>query len=1346
MARNQTSFSNINRIIFLLVGFLCLSICGKGQAPYCTSFAGSDGMYDITKVDFFQGASNVFSNSSACGTLTTGPGSWLGRYSNYRNLTVSLPKGQTFTLNVTHDACTGTFNTPTILVMYLDLNKNYVFDTPSERLIWSSPITVMVGGTITLTGTFTIPSTVTIDTTLMRIITASNNFWFPYACSSTNNYIRGETEDYTVTFCEPVNRNRTITLPLCNGQTNGKIKIAASGGRAPLQYAWNGGSYGSVDSLMSIGAGTYTLITRDSLGCKHFDTIIVSQPSPLVLNKQLDKSCQNANTGRIVLTGSGGRPSYRYRLGSSGSYDTVRHFTNLARGSYIVSVRDSNLCVKTDTVLVDSFPFYPLVKEVDTIVCRSKGGSIRLRYQDIFDQTKYTHYSYNGGAFTPLWMGMYDANYTLDSGRHIVVMRDLNGCLIADTTHLSAPPPTKLSLIGMNHLGCNGMKGRIQVQRTGGNPALNYNYYWSHIGTTTSKDSFHNLDTGLYTIEVRDDRFCDTTKLKIRINNISARIKPSYQMLTPYKCPSDTQHIVKLSAAGGAAPYQYSIFSLDFPEWNYKIYTFPPYGFKDTIHVSSANTYKTLHVYVKTKDTNQCENDTFFLIRPESICYANATALPNPSCVGDTIEIQMSYNLGDELYIKSPVRYSVQGLPFTTSKTLKPVKAIQGTNLITIQHGQGCVDYTNVFISTNPAVTMTTIPTHPSCIGLNNGSIRGFVLSGTGPYIYRLNGGIGQSSPIFNALAAGSYTVQVVDDKGCKSSEQVVLNPPDYLLRAELISPISCKNQADGTLRVTLSGTGIQPGVQYSINGSSPSTQNTWSGLAAGSYTIRMTYNTSCSYDTTILLTEPSLLRANYLANQTALPCYGSQLGSIQVVPSGGSPSYNLTVNGTSIPIQTLFGLGAGSYFLELRDSRGCIDTQTFVFTAPERLSIDTSLVIQPACNASNSGRIAVQSSGGTLPHTIVWSTGETALDRSGLSAGLYSIRIIDKNLCSDSIKVVLNEPSGIQILSSVENVSCFGYNDGKINISSNGGAMPHSYLWNDGLTIGSRINLKPGNYQMSVTDDKNCQRSESFSIREPARISSQITVNDATCPYTTDGSIKLIPSGGTVLSSLDYKVKLDNGTSEKKNIFEFLAPKLYQIKILDNRDCYLDTQALVSSPPIVKISIDSIHQLTSIGESITLQPRLEPSLATVSLQWYPSSGLSCTDCMNPVFNGFITQAYTLAYRYQNNLCGDSVKTLVRVPLADPTTIYIPTAFSPNGEGDPENETFKVYGLHILGIDMKVYNRWGEKVYETDDKEKGWNGLYRSEPAPKGIYTYTLHIRLLDGTKVVKNGEVMLTR
>jgi len=98
------------------------------------------------------------------------------------------------------------------------------------------------------------------------------------------------------------------------------------------------------------------------------------------------------------------------------------------------------------------------------------------------------------------------------------------------------------------------------------------------------------------------------------------------------------------------------------------------------------------------------------------------------------------------------------------------------------------------------------------------------------------------------------------------------------------------------------------------------------------------------------------------------------------------------------------------------------------------------------------------------------------------------------------------------------------------------------------------------------------------------------------------------------------------------------------------------------------------------------------------------------------------------------------------VPLADPTTIYIPTAFSPNGEGDPENETFKVYGLHILGIDIKVFNRWGEKVYETNDKNQGWNGIYKGEPSPTGIYTYTLNLRLLDGTQIVKSGEVMLLR
>lgn len=1327
--------------MWFLLSF-CLYYTLVGQAPYCASGAASDGKSDITNVTIRQGATIIFSNSTSCGQLATGPGSIVGRYSNYRNLVINLVKGTTYSLDVTHSACGLTFNANTRQLMYLDLDKNFVFDTPSERLVWATAQMVNIGSSASFSTSFSIPSNVVIDTTVMRIITYAVAGGDATQCRT--NYGAGETEDYTVTFCEPVTRNRTITQPLCFGQTNGKIKIAASGGRAPLQYAWNGGSYGSADSLVGIAAGTYTLITQDSLGCKHYDTILLSQPSALTLGKQIDKSCQQTPSGKIILTGSGGKPSYRYRLGSSGSYDTARHFSLLARGSYIVSVRDSNLCVQTDTLLVDSFPLYPLVKEVDSILCRSKGGSIRLRYQDIFDPTKYTHYSYNGGAWTPLAMGLYDANFSLDSGRHIVIMRDLNGCQIADTTHLSAPPPTILSVISMSPVGCNGMKGRIQVQRTGGNPALNYLYYWSHLGTTSTKDSFHNLDTGTYLIAVRDDKFCDTTKVTVKILDIAARIVPSYTLLTPFNCPSDSQQIVKLQASGGTAPYRFSFFTLDYPEWNYKTMTFPAFGAKDTLHLKNTNPFKQLFIYVKIRDTNFCETDTAFFIRPSSIVYPSPTPIPNPSCAGDSISIRM--NLIDKQYAQPPIRFSIHGKPFTTDTLLTGVVASSGLHTITVQHGAGCVDYTQVNINTLPNITASFTAIHPSCIAQNNGEIRVMATGGTNSYTYTLNNVQTQPGSIFMNLGPGTYQVKVEDGNGCKKTATLTLNPVSYQLKADILQIIRCFGTATGSLRVTLSGSDIQPGVLYSLNGSSPSIQNTWTGLSAGTYTIRMQYNGSCTKDTLVTLTEPSLLKANYTATNLQLRCHGDRQGSIQLTPTGGTPPYSLFLNGGTVPVQNRTNLGAGSYIIALQDSRGCLDTQTFVFTEPSKLKLDTSLVIEPTCHSSSNGRISVQTSGGTLPHTIGWSTGETVPDRTGLSAGLYLARVVDQNLCSDSLAILLREPTRIQILEKLEQISCYGYNDGKIDLRSEGGTLPHSYSWNDGTTTAQRTNLPPGNYQVTVTDAKSCQHSASYSILEPDRISSRIVIKDATCPNTSDGSIRLTPQGGTVMSPLDYRVSLDQRIAEKKQIFEFLAPKLYTIKIWDNRDCFLDTQALVAAPTMVTIDLDAMYQVPGLGETITLNPRLEPNTAQVSVQWYPSSGLSCSDCLNPIFSGFTSQAYTLVYRYQNNRCGDSVRTFIKVSFADPTTIYIPSAFSPNGEGDPENETFKIYGPHILRVDMQIFNRWGEKVFATDNKLQGWDGNYRGEPAPVGTYSYSLHITLLDGSKIMKNGEVTLLR
>jgi gliding motility-associated-like protein len=86
--------------------------------------------------------------------------------------------------------------------------------------------------------------------------------------------------------------------------------------------------------------------------------------------------------------------------------------------------------------------------------------------------------------------------------------------------------------------------------------------------------------------------------------------------------------------------------------------------------------------------------------------------------------------------------------------------------------------------------------------------------------------------------------------------------------------------------------------------------------------------------------------------------------------------------------------------------------------------------------------------------------------------------------------------------------------------------------------------------------------------------------------------------------------------------------------------------------------------------------------------------------------------------------------------------IFIPNTFTPNGDG--KNEVFKAYGNVIAGITMKVFNQWGELIYETNSMTAGWNGTHKGKLQPVGVYYYAIRIRLTDGTETLRKGAVNL--
>ena len=140
-------------------------------------------------------------------------------------------------------------------------------------------------------------------------------------------------------------------------------------------------------------------------------------------------------------------------------------------------------------------------------------------------------------------------------------------------------------------------------------------------------------------------------------------------------------------------------------------------------------------------------------------------------------------------------------------------------------------------------------------------------------------------------------------------------------------------------------------------------------------------------------------------------------------------------------------------------------------------------------------------------------------------------------------------------------------------------------------------------------------------------------------------------------------------------------------------------------------------------------------------MHWTPNTGLNCTNCPSPIATPYATQQYNLEIKNWN---GCVTHDYTKIYVQSSIELYIPNSFSPLAE-HAENKVFKLYSKNILRGNMKIFNRWGEKVFDGDRPDTlGWDGFYKGERAPQGVYTYSISITYLDGRKLEKQGSLNL--
>lgn len=1203
------------------------------------------------------------------------------------------------------------------------------------------------------------------------------------ACGSTGTSStstrQGTIQQFDMSACAP------MVSSCCNATICTPPALCATGAPITLQAATAGGTWSGtgvnpstgVFSPSVSGPGTFTITYTLACGSDAV-TITVSPCATLTL-------CQGAGGTATV---SGGTPGYTWQSGVTttpcvaglGSYcgpftvagtptTTWTTFststTATLPGTYPIQVLDANGTTYTiaDAAAYSALPNCTASCPPLTITPASQvnvscfGGSTGSFSASTSGGVSPYDYTLMNGATTVATFTNVAGSQSftgLAAGTYTLNVLDDNGCPGSTTITITQPASAvSVAITGSTTTGCATATGTATAQASGGSSP--WDYVWTGASGTilttnniTTSNTVTGLAAGTYTITITDNNGC-TTSTTVTITTASG---PSVAITasTNVACFGGSTGSATANASSGASPYDYVWTSSTGTVQTDNNITVP-----STVNGLAAGTYT-----VTVTDNGGCTaTQTVTITQPATATSVSITGSTTTGCGTSTGSATAQASGGT-----SPWDYvwtGASGTLLTTNDITGPntvTGLATGTYTITITDANGCTANTTVVInsSTGPSTTVSGT-TNILCFGGSTGAATVNATGGASPYdyVWSNSGGTVQSDiditvpSTASGLAAGTYTVVVTDNGGCTSSQTITLTQPASAAAVTATStPASCGTPT-GTATATASGgTGPYDYVWTDGTGTLQTTNNistpdVLNGLAAGTYTVTITDNNGCTAMTTVSVTNSSGATTS-ITSQTDVACFGGSTGSATANATGGTSPYDYvwtnstgtvqTDNNISVP-STASGLTAGTYTVTVTDNGGCVSNTTVTITQPATAVTVTSTSATDASCGSSNGTASVVVSGGTVGsgYTYAWSpSGGSAANASSLAAGVYTITITDGNGCTADTTITINNAGGPSVsITSQTDVLCNGGTTGAATANASGGTGSLTYAWSGGAgTSPNATNLSAGTYTVTVTDGAGCSNSTTVTITQPTAITASVSTTTATCGVA-DGSATVTASGGT--GALTYVWTGGPSTATYSGI----TSGSYTVTVTDGNGCSQSATGLVGSVGGPNANAGADVTITS-GSSTTLTGS-GPAGSTFS--WSPSSSLSCSTCSDPVASPTQTTIYYLTVT-QNGCTGvDTVIVYVDIVCGD---LFVPQAFSPNGDG--HNDVLYVYGACLTDLDFAIYDRWGERVFETTDQSIGWDGTYKNKLLDAAVFVYYLKGTTQNGEKLDIHGNITLVK
>ncbi|HLG04056.1 MAG TPA: PKD domain-containing protein [Bacteroidia bacterium] len=902
----------------------------------------------------------------------------------------------------------------------------------------------------------------------------------------------------------------------------------------------------------------------------------------------------------------------------------------------------------------------------------------------------------------------------------------LGGCtsqMVCDTIRVYFNPTLAAAIVPANPTICYGNTGTwINANPTGGDG--NYTYLWSNGATI---DSIY-AGVGSYTVTVSDGSNCPSVTATVTVTSFSVAITANAGP-DIHACTSNPTVQLNGSVTGASGGF-----------WNGGGGTFAPNN--TTLNATytpspSEISNGQITLTLITTGNGTCppgsDNVTIFIHQFQSTITTGTVPV---NCAGQTNGSASSNVTG----ANAPFTFSWNTNPVQTGSSAFNLAA--GTYVVTVTDVNGCTGTATATITQPQPLTVSTTTIPASCDNTCNGQAISLPSGGTQPYSFNWSSGC--TSAGCNNLCAGSYTLTVTDNHGCVTTATAVVTEPAPLA-ATVSSVQSHCNNSDGSATVNISGG--TPGYTYlwQPTGQTTPTNN---NIPAGNYSVVITDANNCSM--TVGASVTSIPGVSVSMNSSSnVTCPSACNGSATVLASGGNGPYNY--NWSTSPAQTsatASNLCASTFTVVVTDADGCSDSASVLISQP--LPLVLTAQTPPWICIGQSTTLAASASGGTPGYTYNWSAGSPSVSPSTTTT--YSVTVTDANGCSSAIApITVNVFPPLNVVASGGGTTCLGSTVTLTAQATGGNGGPYSYNWVNMGTTSQDLSVAPttsGQYTVTASDGCTSQSAVANAnvfVPTPPNVTLSTSSGEGCinmCSQFTSnapaGSTFLwhFGDGGTSTASDpvhcyaqqgNYSVTLEV-TDTNNCTYSFIAPGMVIVHANPVADFTLGPQPTTILEPLICFTDLSSPDVTSWYWNFGDPHDLTTDSTTNTCHVYADTGRYCVDLV-------VTNQYG---------CFNTVEYCLEIqPYYG---IYVPNAFTPNGDGLNDNFLPSMYNIQEDTYELQIFDRWGNLIYKTDNVAQGWDGRVKNktEIAMQDVYVWKINVKDFSGSAHQLIGHVTL--